>query len=190
MRRFISTCAIAVALAATAIAQDSTVKSKTKVKADDARVTQMTGCLERGAAANTYMLTGVIAATGKDLTVKSKTKTDVHRDATKVKSETKTDVDHGTVGTAGATAVYDVMGRDGVNLSSYVGQRVQITAVMPDPVKGSDNDADVKIKEKTKARAEDAPDSKSRSKTTFELPRGAHPRLTAVSITSIAPTCS
>lgn len=190
MRRFISTCAMVGALAAaTAIAQDNTVKSKTKVKADDARITQMTGCLEQGAVANTYMLTGVIAATGEDLTIKSKTKTDVDRDQTKVKSKTKTDVDHGTVGTVGATAVYDVMGREGVNLSSYVGQKVQLSAVMLNP-STHDDDAEVKIKEKTKTKVEDAPDSKARSKTKVELPRGAHPRLTAVSIRSIAPTCS
>jgi hypothetical protein len=191
MMRFISTCAIAVALAAaTANAQDSTVKSKTKVTADDARTMTMTGCLGQGPTAGSYLLSGAMAATGEDVTVKSKTKTDVDRNDTKVKTKARTTVDDATVGTAGTATVYDVTPRAGVNLASYIGQRVQITAVMLDPATRFDDDADVKIKDKTKVKTDDAPDRTLRSRTKVELPRGAYPRLTAVSVRTISPDCS
>ena len=49
MRLVIPAVVLAVALPAAAGAQDSTVKSRTNIKADDARVMSMTGCLRRPA---------------------------------------------------------------------------------------------------------------------------------------------
>ena len=70
------TFALAAALSVTATAQDSTVKSRTSIKADDAQVISMTGCLRQDAI-NGYTLEGTVAAAGKDLTTDSKVKTDV-----------------------------------------------------------------------------------------------------------------
>ena len=54
MRALVPACALAVAMAVSANAQDTTAKSKTKVKADDARTVVMTGCLMQTGGA--YML--------------------------------------------------------------------------------------------------------------------------------------
>ena len=95
MRTLIPACALAAAMAVSASAQDSTVKSTTKVKADDARTVVMTGCLTQ--TAGTYMLAGATAATGEDLTIKSKVKTDVDKDETEVKTRTQAEIDHGDI---------------------------------------------------------------------------------------------
>ena len=50
MKKWIGTCAFAAALAVTAHAQDSTVTSRTQVKADDAKAITATGCLVPGLA--------------------------------------------------------------------------------------------------------------------------------------------
>lgn len=191
MKRLIPACAIAVAMAVSAYAQDTTVKSRTKVKADDARTVTMTGCLQQGMDANTFTLAGVTNTLGEDLKSKSKVKTDVDDDQTKVKTKTRTEVEHPeTVGTAGAVTTYELMPREGVNLTNHVGHTVEITALMLDPAKGGDDDADVKIKDKTKVKIDDAPDAKMESKTKMELPRGANARLTVVSVKHVSPTCT
>ena len=83
------TFALATALSVTVAAQDSTVKSRTNIKADDAQVVSMTGCLRQDIATNGYTLEGTVAAAGKDLTTNSKVKTDVDKDKTTVKGKTK-----------------------------------------------------------------------------------------------------
>ena len=85
------------------------------------------------------------------------------------------------VGTSGRTMMYDLVPRTGVNLSAHVGHRVEIAGVMLDPAKG-DDDAEVTIREDTKVKADDAPDARVRTKTKAELPRGAHSRLSVVSV--------
>ena len=47
MYRIIPVAALALGIAVSAAAQDSTVRSKTKVSADDARAITLIGCLER-----------------------------------------------------------------------------------------------------------------------------------------------
>ena len=191
MKRLIPACAIAAALAVSANAQDTTVKSKTKVKADDARTVTMTGCLQQGTDGSTFTLAGAMNTLGEDLEAKSKVKTDVDDDETKVKSKTRTEVEHpDTVGTAGATTTYELMPREGVNLTPHVGHTVEITALMLDPATGGDDDAKVKIKDKTKVKTDDAPDAKMQSKTKMELPRGENARLTVVSVKHMSPTCT
>jgi hypothetical protein len=188
MRVLVPACALALAMAVSAGAQDTTVKSKTSVKADDARTVVMTGCLTQ--TGGNYMLTGMTAATGEELTVTSRTQTDVDKHDTEVKSTTRAEVDgdRTAVGTSGGTKVYHLDPRAGVNLAAHVGQRVEISGVMLDPAKG-DDDAEVTIREDTKVKADDAPDARVRTKTKAELPRGAHSRLSVVSVKPLSGTC-
>ena len=189
MKALIPACVLALAMVVSASAQDSTVKSKTTVKADDARTVVMTGCLMQ--TGGNYMLAGATTATGEDLTIRSTVKTDVDKDETEVKTKTRAEIDHDdddAVGTSGATTMYQLDPRAGVNLSSHVGHRVQISGVMLDPAKG-DDDAEVTIREDTKIKSDDAPDARVRTKTKAELPRGAHPRLSVVSVKPLSGSC-
>jgi hypothetical protein len=192
MQRFLSACAIVAACAVATSAQDTTIKSKTKVDADDAKVVTMTGCLQAGATADVFTLTGARAVAGEDLEARSKTKIDVDKDETEVKEKSRTEVEHEDetpVGTSGAVTTYELMPKDGVNLTPHVGHRVEITAVAVDK-KDGDDDAEIDIDTKTKVEREDKPDTKIKSETEAELPRGAKNRLTVVSVKHVSPSCS
>lgn len=192
MQRFFSACAIVAACAVAASAQDTTVKSKTKVEADDAKVVTLTGCLQSGTG-EVFTLTNAKAAAGDELEARSKTKIDVDKDETEVKTKSRTEVereDEDTpVGTAGAVTTYELMAKDGVNLTPHVGHRVEITAVAVDK-KDGDDDAEIEMETKTKVEREDAPDTRMKSKTEAELPRGANKRLTVMSVKHISPSCT
>ena len=191
MKVLIPACALVAALGASASAQDSTVTSKTKVKADDARTVVMTGCLAQAPGGGAFTLAGSSAVTGEDLTLKSKVKTDVDDDDTTVetRSTAKIDTDEKPVGTSGGATMYEVAAGEGVNLAAHVGHRVEIAAVMVDAADG-DDDAEVTIKSKTETDVDDAPDSKAKTKTELELPRGAHARLTALSVKPLSGSCA
>jgi len=191
MRMFIPACAIAVALGVAVHAQDSTVKSQTKVTTDDASTMVMTGCLLPGFGADRFMLTGAVATTGKGLESKSKIKTDVDGNDTKIREQSRTEIEDGktTAGTSGRIAAYDVSPRAGVDLAAHLNEQVEISAVMIDAKKG-DDDAKVKIKDQTKTENEDAPDGKAKSTTKVEVPRGAAPRLMAMSVKTVSGTCT
>jgi hypothetical protein len=191
MKKLIPACAIAVALGVSASAQDSTVKSKTKVDADDARTVVMTGCLQQAPGTAFFTLAGSKAVAGDELTLKSKVETDVDDDDVEVKTRTRAEIDNDDsrpVGTSG-TAVYELAPGEGVNLAAHVGHQVEIAAVMLDP-KDGDDDAEVKVETKTRTDVEDGPDGKAKTKSEIELPRGAHARLTAVSVKPLAGSCS
>ena len=191
MRLMIPACAVAVALAGAAHAQDSTVTSKTRIEADDARAIVATGCLRQSADTKTFSLMGAVVATGEDLTAKSRVETDVDKDDTEVKTETRTKVDRDdrAVGTSGTMKSYDLSPRAGVDLSAHVGKQVEISAVMVDAANG-DDDAEIEIEERTKTRVDDAPDSKVKSETELEIPRGANARLTVVSVKPLGTSCN
>ena len=93
MKKWIGTCAFAAALAATAHAQDSTVTSRTQVKADDAKAITATGCLVPGLAPGAFVMRGTITARGEEVTSKTRTETDVDRDEARVRTETRTQAD-------------------------------------------------------------------------------------------------
>lgn len=191
MKALITGSLVAFALGVTAAAQDSTVKTQTKVSGDDGRAVTMRGCLQQTAGSG-FLLLGAVTASGEDLTSKTKTKTDVDGDDTSVKSKTATKVDNDdkSVGTTGTVTAYAIMPRDGVDLASHSGKEVEITGVMLDPRTGGDKDAQVTIKEKTTVDTDDAPDAKVQSKTKVDLPRGATPRLTAMSVKSFGRSCA
>jgi len=182
---------VAIAVAALAVplsAQDSTVKSRTNIKADDATVTSMTGCLGQELATGVYTLNGTIATSGKQIETNSKVKTDVDKDKTTVRGKSETKANDGAVATAGSTSTFMLVpGNRNVDLASHVGERVNITAIM---VKQGRGDADVKIKDKTKVDPENAPDAKSRSTTKLELPRSSAGQYTVMSITPTGTRCA
>jgi hypothetical protein len=186
MRLAIPAAIVAVALSAVVNAQDSTVKSRTNIKADDARVMSMTGCLRQEVSTGVYALDGTIATSGKQIETNSKVKTDVDKDKTTVKGRAETKADHGAVATAGSTSTFLLLPGNNVDLASHVGERVQISAIMVNPGHG---DADVKIKDKTKVDPEHAPDTKAQSKTKLELPRSPAGQYTVMTITPLATDC-
>jgi hypothetical protein len=192
MKAVITGSLVALAISVTAAAQDSTVKSQTKVSGDDAKAVTMRGCLQQTATGNGFLLLGGITASGDELKSKSKVKTDVDDDKTTVKGRTTTQVDDGdrAVATAGAAAAYAVTPRSGVDLASHAGQEVEINAVLIDARKGGDKDADITIKDKTTIDREDAPDSKVQSKTKADVARGPLPQLMAMSVKSLGRACS
>ena len=114
---------------------------------------------------------------------------DNHGDDVKTKSRTEVDHDDShRAGVAGLKAAYELTPNQGVELASHVGEQVLVTAVAVERKKG-DDDAKVKIEEDTKIDREGAPDSKVKSRTEAEIPRGDHTRVTVLSVKSVAPSC-
>ena len=188
MYRIIPVVALALGMAVSVAAQDSTVRSRTKVSGDDARALTLTGCLERGPA-GVFSLNNATARSSDEVTTKSKVETDVDGDNVKTKSRTEVEHDDGRrADIAGLKASYELSPNQGVELASHVGQQVQITGVALAAKKG-DDDAKVKIEEETKVDRENAPDSKVKSRTEAELPRGDHSKVTVLSVRTIAPSC-
>jgi len=191
MKAVITASLVALAMSVTAAAQDTTVKSKTKVSGDDAKAVMMRGCLQETAAGNGFLLLGGVTASGDDLKSKSRVKTDVDGDKTTVKDRSKTTIDDDhAVATAGSATAYAVTPRAGVDLASHVGQEVELNAALIDARKGGDKDAEIKIKDDTKIDREHAPDSKVESKTKADVARGPLPQLMALSVKSLGRPCS
>jgi hypothetical protein len=187
MRLLISTGAIVAALTLAPAAQDDTVKSKTKIKADDAQAVSMKGCLKQDAATGTFTLVGSVAAAGDDLKTQTKIETDADGGDTSAKTTTKaTTDDAAAVGTAGATATYTLVPQ-GVNLSPHVGHLVEVSAIA---VKAGHGDADVTIKDKTSVDPEGAPETTERSKTKVEVPKASAGKYTVVALKHLSPTCA
>ena len=189
-KAMLSACLLAAALGVSANAQDNTVTTQTKVKADDARTVFLKGCLMQAPGSSVFMLHNATAVTGEDLKTKTQVKTDVDDDKTKVETKSTAkidDADNKAIGTSGIASVYEVSPNSGVNLASHVGHMVQISAVMVDAGKG---DADIKVETRTKVDNDDAPDAKGKTTTKAEIPKGATARLTAMSVTGSSETCT
>lgn len=162
------TIAAACALAVSVSAQDTTIKSKTKttIKADDAKVMTMTGCLTAGAD-GTFTLTNA-----------------------RPQIAIETTLDLPTVGTGGATiTTYQLTPRGGVSLTPHVGHTVEVTALAVPPATASDDDAKVEVKSKTRVKVDDAPDAHVETRTKAKVPRGATSKLVVASVKHLAPTC-
>jgi hypothetical protein len=189
MKQTIMAAALAFGIAATAAAQDTTVKSKTKVEADDARAITLTGCLQQ-TPASVFTLRGTAVASD-EVTTRSRVKTDVDDDGDEVKTNARTRVerdDSRAVGTAGLTTIYELTPQQGINLTGHVGHQVQITAIALDGKKGGD--AEVKVTERTRVQREDADDAKVETKTKADIPRGARNQFTVLSVKSLGTPCS
>ena len=110
MYRIIPVAALALGMAVSVAAQDSTVTSKTKVSGDDARALTLTGCLERGPA-GVFTLNNATARSGDEVTTKSKVETDVDNHGNDVKTKSKAEVEHEDghrAGIAGLKASYQL----------------------------------------------------------------------------------
>jgi hypothetical protein len=191
MYRIIPVAALALGMAVSVAAQDSTVTSKTKVSGDDSRALTLTGCLERGPA-GVFTLNNATARSSDEVTTKSKVETDVDNHGNDVKTKSRTDVEHEDgrrAGIAGLKASYQLSPNQGVELASHVGEQVLVTAVAIDAKKG-DDDAKVKIEDETKVDRENAPDSKVKTRTEATLARGEHSTVTVLSVKTVAPSCS
>jgi hypothetical protein len=186
MRRIIALCALVAAATVGLAAQDNTVKSRIKVDTDEASVVSMSGCLRQGAS-GMYVLAATIAQGTDELTSKTKVKTDVDRDRTKVKSTTRAKADDHAVATGGAVATFALMPKNGLDLTPHIGRQVQINAVLVD---ANHRDADVKIEEKTRVDRDKGRDSTVRTKTKVEVERGAPGHYTAVSVTPLGAACA
>ena len=187
MNKWIPTCAIAAAFAVSVHAQDSTVTTRTQVKADDAKAITATGCLVPALAPDAFALRGTITARGEEVNTKTETKTEVDRDEARVQTETRTraEGDGGRV-TGGTALLYDLSPRAGVDLTPHIGQQVQLTAIVLDRGKG---DADVKIKEETNVDREHGKDGKSTTESKITVDRGNGPRLNVISVKSLGQPC-
>ena len=186
MRLIIHTAVVVSALYATAYAQDTTVKSRTKIDADEAQVVSMTGCLRQDAATGTYMLIGTIKAAGDNVRNDSKVKIDVDKDDRTVTAETRSKGDKRSGADPDAVSTYGIAPGN-VNLTPYVGRQVQLAAAA---VKPGHKDADVKIDDKTTVDPERGRDSTSKSRTKVEIERGPLGQYTAVSVKTLGGTCA
>jgi hypothetical protein len=187
MRLVTAAAIVALALPMAAGAQDSKTKSRTNIKADDARVMSMTGCLRQEVASGVYTLDGAVAAAGKEIQTDSKIKTDVDKDETKVTGEAETKATDGAVATTGSSSTFLLVPGNNVDLASHVGEQVQISAIM---VERGHGDADVKIKDKASVDPDHGKETTSTSKTKLELPKSPASQYTVMSVTSTGMRCA
>jgi hypothetical protein len=168
-----------------AAAQDSTTKSKTEIKADDATMFSMTGCLRQDVAGN-FTLYGTAVKAREGITTETKVETERDRDESKVTTTTRTRADEGRVGTSGRLSTFLVSPREGVALKQDVGQEVQLTAIMVDP---DEKDAKVRVEEKTRVDPEHADASTKRSKTEIEVEGDAVGQYSVMTVKSTGGSC-
>ena len=185
MRRIILGCAVALAMGAGAAAQDSTVRSRTEIKTDDATAFSMTGCLRRDVAGN-FTLYGTAVRAKDGLTTETKVQTEKDRDESKVTTTTRTKADDGRVGTSGTLATFLLRPRENVALSEHVGKQVQLTAITVDP---NHDDAEVKIEEKTSVDPEHGDTKSKRTKTEVEIDNAAGLQYTVLSVKPLGTAC-
>ena len=174
------------AVGVTVSAQDTTVKSRTKVESDEAQVVSMKGCLRQDASTRTYMLVGTVEATGENVTNEAKVKIDRDKDETTVTADTRARGENGDKGAVGAASTY-VLAPGNVNLTPHVGKQVQVVAAA---VKPGHKDADVTINDKTTVDPENGRDRTERSKTKVEIERGPLGQYTVVSVKPLGGTCA
>jgi hypothetical protein len=189
MRLTIFTAGVLFAACATISAQDTSVKSRTKIDGDEAQIVSMTGCLRHDVSTGAYMLAGTVDAVGEKLTNEAKVKIDRDKDNTEVTAETRSKAEKGDKQdkrAAGVASTY-VLSPGNVNLKQYVGQQVQVAAAAPKP---GHKDADVTVRDETKVDPEHGRDSTSRSKTKVEVERGPLGQYTVVSVKALGGTCA
>ena len=189
MRLTIYSAVVLLAVGTTLSAQDTTVKSRTKVEGDEAQVVSMTGCLRQDAQTRAFMLVGAVDAVGEKVTNEAKVSVDRDKDDTKVTAETRAKGEKGDKAdrsAAGVTATY-VLAPGNVNLTPHVGQRVQIAAAAVQP---GHKDGEVTVRDETKVDPEHGRDHTSSSKTKVEIERGPLGQYTVVSVKPLGGTCA
>ena len=189
MRLTIYSAVVLLAVGTTLSAQDTTVKSRTKIEGDEAQVVSMTGCLRRDVQTGAFMLVGAVDAVGERVTNEAKVSVDRDKDDTKVTAETRSKGDKGDKNdksAAGVMATY-VLVPGNVNLTPHVGQRVQIAAAAVQP---GHKDGEVTVRDETKVDPEHGRDQTSRSKTKVEIERGPLGQYTVVSVKPLGGSCA
>lgn len=132
------TAALGFAFAIGVHAQETTVQSKTKVKADEAKTVTYTGCVQTGTETRSYILDKVVPV-----------------------SRTTTTEATGTSGTTTTTTTtYALVPGEKIEFQQHVGHKVEVTGVLLG--------GDVKSETKTKVDREHAPDTTMKEKTKGE----------------------
>lgn len=162
MRQVLTGCVLALAATSLVAAQDTTIQSETRIKADDAKEMTLTGCLSGGPTA--FTLTNAMPVEAN-------------------KSRDK------PIGTAGTASAYLLTPREGVTFAPHVGQKVEVSGVIVAAAKPGDKEAKVEVRERTEVRREGAPDSKSETTTKTTIARGATEQFSVASIKLVSPVC-
>ena len=189
MKLTIYSAVVLLAIGTTLSAQDTTVKSRTKIEGDEAQVVSMTGCLRQDAQTRAFMLVGAVDAVGERVTNEAKVSIDRDKDDTKVTAETRAKGDKGDKNdrsSAGVMTTY-VLSPGNVNLTPHVGQRVQIAAAAVQP---GHKDGEVTVRDETKVDPEHGRDHTSSSKTKVEIERGPLGQYTVVSVKPLGGSCA
>lgn len=110
MSRRIAVLALVVGFSCTtaAIAQDSSVKTKTKIKGDDAQTVTYTGCVGNGTETKTFVLNKVMP----------------------VGQTTETSANAAGVASTTTTTTYALVPSDTVQITQYVGHKVEVTGML------------------------------------------------------------
>ena len=139
MNRAIGAVAIVLGFTFTSVAigQDSSVKTKTKVKGDDAQTITYTGCVQTGTQTREYVLDKVVP----------------------VRQTSETTTDQAGVPTATTTTTtYALVPSDTVQITEYVGHKVEVTGMLvPKGEMKSESETkvgDTKTKEKTETESD------------------------------------
>ena len=155
MSRVIAATAIVLGLTWTgaAMAQDSSVKTKTKIKGDDAQTVTYTGCVQGGTQTRTYVLDKVVP----------------------VRQTTETSTDAAGTPTATTTTTYALVPSDTVQITEYVGHKVEVTGMLV-PEGEMTYESETKVNDDTK--------TKEKVKTESDLPQ-----FRVMSIRNLAERC-
>jgi hypothetical protein len=110
MSRSIAVLALVVGFSCTtaAFGQDSSVKTKTKIKGDDAQTVTYTGCVGNGAETRTFVLNKVVP----------------------VGQTTETSANSAGVASTTTTTTYALVPSDTVQITEYVGHKVEVTGML------------------------------------------------------------
>ena len=110
MKRAIAPFALVlgVTFAGAAVAQDSTIKTKTKVEGDEAQTVTYTGCVRTGTQTQSYVLNNVVPVSKS---------TEVSANAAGMPTET-------------TSTTYALVPGDTVQITEYVGHKVEVTGML------------------------------------------------------------
>ena len=163
MRRVFISGALALAAAVPLAAQDTTIRRETRIKADDARVMAIRGCL--GGGAPNFVLTNVVAA----------------------------ELPEGKGGERARASApvnsYALVPREGLSLAAHVGQRVELVGVVVEAAQKGEGDAKIEVREKTEVERDGAPDTRTETTTKARIARGPTAQFAVTSAKMISPVC-
>jgi hypothetical protein len=160
MRNGVAGFAFVLLLSGTVVAaQNEKITTSTKVTSDDGKVVTMTGCVEIGGGTS-FVLTNITS-----------------------KREP-----HDTTGSP-TEGSYALIERKGLDLGSYIQQKVELTGVVVPAATSRDKEDKLKIKETTRVDVKDGPDKRSSTATTLKVARETTSRFLVASVKTLAPSC-